>query len=125
MLVLLLRMLVSVLRIRRLVLILAKLRLRLTLRVVIVAATTRPNCVHANQRMAGGVWVCKLCGGEVRSEPTSPEDFGRVRFNGLANFRQFRDKAYTERQMTADNIKRFVANKGYDPVREDGKDRWI
>lgn len=92
-----------------------------------MAETISPNeqCIHANQRYVEGVWVCKLCNSEVDLEPTAAEDYASIRFSGLGAFKQFRDFGKTEREMTRDNLERFRKEKGYDPVREDGKDRWI
>jgi hypothetical protein len=90
-----------------------------------VAETLGPNsCVHTNQKYSGGVWVCKLCGSNVVSEPLDPEDFGSIKFGGGYAFKVFRDYGKTEREMTKDNIERFVKEKGYDPVPESGG-RWI
>lgn len=89
--------------------------------------TLRANddCAHTNQKQRDGVWVCKLCDAVIPTEPKSAEDFRSVRFGGLANFKQFRDLGVSEQRATRKNIELFRQRKGYDPVREDGKDRWV
>lgn len=75
-------------------------------------------CLHANQRLRDGVWVCKLCGDEIPVVPTDPKDYGSIGFGGLDAFRQFRRIGQTQSEMTRDNIARFRKDKGYDPVSE-------
>lgn len=48
-----------------------------------------------------------------------------VGVNGLVALDQSRRYNKTDREMTRENIEGFRARKGYDPVRADGKDRWI
>jgi len=55
----------------------------------------------------------------------SKEDFLSIRLGNKENLKQFREMGITERQFTKKNIEEFRKNKGYDPVRVDGKDRWI
>ncbi len=69
--------------------------------------------------------MCKLCKAEVEHEPTAAEDYAGIRFNGLAGFKQFRKNGFTERAMIRESNERFEKEKGYPPVRVDGRDRWI
>jgi hypothetical protein len=48
-----------------------------------------------------------------------------LRFNGMCALAAQRDYGKTEREITKENIESFRERKGYDPVRADGKDRWI
>jgi hypothetical protein len=48
-----------------------------------------------------------------------------LKFNGLVALDAMRKYGQTERQFTRENIETFRKEKGYDPVRADGKDRWI
>ena len=85
------------------------------------------SCEHSNQKSVNGAWVCRSCGEtmpEVRGVK-SKEDFLSIRLGNKENLKQFREMGITERQFTKKNIEEFRKNKGYDPVRVDGKDRWI
>lgn len=75
-------------------------------------------CPHARQRQVNGVWLCRVCGSEVVSEPIDAKDFGSVRFGGLSAFRNFRNLGESQQRMTERNIARFRKEKGYDPVSE-------
>lgn len=48
-----------------------------------------------------------------------------VGFNGLHALEASRKYGKTDREMTRENVESFRERKGYDPVRADGKDRWI
>lgn len=50
---------------------------------------------------------------------------GSIMVNGLTAFRAQSDHGQTGREVAKETREMFRARKGYDPVRVDGKDRWI
>lgn len=50
---------------------------------------------------------------------------GSLMVGGIVAFRAQSDHGQTGRQVAEETRRMFRARKGYDPVRADGKDRWI
>lgn len=87
-------------------------------------------CEHKAQSFIQDKWVCQKCGKPVpRKRKTGKElreAVSSVRLNGMENLKQMRDLGTTEREMTKKNLEMYKKNNpDKDPVRVDGKDRWI
>lgn len=88
------------------------------------------NCLHSSQRYVDGIWHCAKCNAVLPKRRTTGEELREkvrsARLNGMESMRQMRELGTTEREMTKQNLEMFKKNNpDKDPVRLDGKDRWI
>ncbi len=91
-----------------------------------MAETLRADCEHASQKYLDGAWRCASCGGRIPRRKFDPSKFDSVRFNGLHAMKAFREYGMTESQMTRKTLEEYKKkNPDKDPIRVDGKDRWI
>lgn len=87
-------------------------------------------CTHSSQRYINGVWHCAKCNAALPKPRATGEELREkirsARLNGMESMKQMRELGMTERQMTKQNLEMYKKNNpGKDPVRVDGKDRWI
>lgn len=83
-------------------------------------------CEHSSQKYKEGEWLCAACNEAIQRGVFDRDKILSVRLNGVEAMKQMRDLGMTEREMTKRNLEMYKENNpGKDPVRVDGKDRWI
>lgn len=83
-------------------------------------------CEHTSQKYSDGSWLCATCNEAIKQGVFDRSKILSVRLNGMGALKQQREMGKTEREMTKQNLEMYKKkNPDKDPVRLDGKDRWI